>query len=130
MGRASTGDSHRYGIFVKLPGYTLRGLVPVHAAADSIGVLGIQDPELRQQALHFLMPPGTQAWVKVESHRTKSDGSQVYACSMNVSGRHPYVGQATLPDSEQLVKMPSCALAALRLEAGTENGNLCKSVIW
>lgn len=81
--RASTGDSHRYGIFVKLPGYTLRGLVPVHAAADSIGVLGIQDPELRQQALHFLMPPGTQAWVKVESHRTKSDGSQVYACSMN-----------------------------------------------
>ena len=74
-----------FGVFVELPGFRLNGLVPFQMVADSLRFGADDSDEMRTKALDFIVPPGSEAWVKVVSFKEKNDGSRVFACSMKVS---------------------------------------------
>ncbi|KAK9792059.1 hypothetical protein WJX73_000900 [Symbiochloris irregularis] len=73
-----------FGVFVDIAGYKVRGLVPITEIADAIFFSEADTNDMIAKALDYLVPPGSDAWVKVNSFKSKADGTKVYACSMKV----------------------------------------------
>ena len=67
-----------------VPGFRQRGLVVPSDVADSLQFSQGDSAELKVKALDFIAPPGSEAWAKVMSIKTKADGTYVYALSMKV----------------------------------------------